>query len=35
MEISAGVPSALVLVCQGLIVIVIAGSTYFVFRNQS
>jgi simple sugar transport system permease protein len=35
MEISAGVPSALVLVCQGLIVVVIAGSTYFLPRNQS
>ena len=34
MEISAGVPSALVLVCQGLIVMVIAGSAYFHFRNE-
>jgi general nucleoside transport system permease protein len=34
MEISAGVPAALVLVCQGLIVIVIAGSAYFISRTQ-
>ncbi len=34
MEISAGVPSALVLVCQGLIVIILAGSTYFISRKQ-
>jgi ABC-type uncharacterized transport system permease subunit len=34
MEISAGVPSALVLVCQGLIVIILAGSTYFISRDR-
>lgn len=33
MEISAGVPSALVLVCQGLIVIAIAGAGYFMSRR--
>lgn len=35
MEISANVPSAVVLICQGLIVIIIAGSTILTNRKAS
>jgi general nucleoside transport system permease protein len=34
MEMSAGVPSALVLVVQGLIVVAIAGSSYWIDAKQ-
>lgn len=33
MEITAHVPAAVVLICQGLIVVIIAGSAIFVERK--
>ena len=33
MEISAQVPAAVVLICQGLIVIAVAGSTWLVDKK--